>query len=147
VTAVASAPHAEDLRALGASDVVVSIEATSGAFALITESVGGHSLAQAIERVAPGGTIVVFGSSSGELTPVGVRQFAPGHEGARIQTFMSHASDLGFGSDIAALVALVSAGQLDTRVALTAPWADVAVALDAMRGRRISGKAVLTLTE
>jgi NADPH:quinone reductase-like Zn-dependent oxidoreductase len=46
-----------------------------------------------------------------------------------------------------AFVALVSAGQLDARVAQTLPWADVAVARDALRGRRISGKAVLSVTE
>jgi NADPH2:quinone reductase len=147
VTAVASVAHRDELRALGAVDVVVSIESAFGTFALITESVGGASLGQAIERIAPGGTIVVFGSSSGELTSVRFRQFAPGHEGARIQTFMSYASGPGFGADIAALLALVSTGQLDARVALTVPLADVSVALDALRGRTISGKAVLSVTE
>jgi NADPH:quinone reductase-like Zn-dependent oxidoreductase len=82
-----------------------------------------------------------------ELTPFGLRQFAPGHEGARIQTFMSHASARGFGPDIAALVALLSAGQLDAGVALTVPWAHVAVALDGPRERRIKGKAVFSVSE
>jgi NADPH:quinone reductase-like Zn-dependent oxidoreductase len=54
-------------------------------FSLITESVGGESLARAIECVAPGGTIVMFGSSSGELTPIGFRQLVPRYEGARLQ--------------------------------------------------------------
>ena len=84
VTAVAAARHAGDLRDLGAEQVVEAIELAEGPFSLITESVGGESLAHAIERVAPGGTIVMFGSSSGELTPVGFRQFVPGHEGARL---------------------------------------------------------------
>ncbi|WP_246696210.1 hypothetical protein [Mesorhizobium sp. SARCC-RB16n] len=44
------------------------------------ESAGGESLALAIERVALGGTIVVFGSDSGELTLL-VCQFVPGHKG------------------------------------------------------------------
>ena len=147
VTAVASAEHAEKLGALGATNVVSSVEAASGTFALITESVGGPSLSQAIERIASGGTIVVFGSSSGELTPFGFRQFAPGHEGARIHIFMSYASGPGFGRDIALLLESVSAGQLDAKVALTVPWAEFAVALDAIRERRISGKAVLTVSE
>ncbi|TIS80875.1 MAG: oxidoreductase, partial [Mesorhizobium sp.] len=83
------------------------------------ESVGGKSLAHAIERVAPGGTIVIFGSSSGELTPVGFRQFVPGHEGARLQTFAYYTSGSAIGADIAALLALVAAGRLETRVAMT----------------------------
>jgi D-arabinose 1-dehydrogenase-like Zn-dependent alcohol dehydrogenase len=89
----------------------------------------------------------MFGSSSGELTPIGFRQFVPGHEGARLQTFAYYASGPGFGADIASLLALVAAGRLETRVALTAPWRDVARALDALRQRSMSGKAVLTMTE
>ncbi|SDA93119.1 zinc-binding dehydrogenase [Mesorhizobium qingshengii] len=147
VTAIAAARHAEDLRGLGAEQVVESIELAEGPFSLITESVGGQSLAHAIERVAPGGTIVMFGSSSGELTPIGFRQFVPGHEGARLQTFAYYTSGLGIGADIASLLALVAAGRLETRVALTLPWTDIAQALDALRERSFSGKAVLTVTE
>jgi hypothetical protein len=89
----------------------------------------------------------VFGASSGELTPIGFRQFVPGHEGARIETFAYYASGPGIGTDIASLLALAAAGRLETRVALTVPWEDVARALDALRQRSISGKAVLTMTE
>ena len=87
VTAVAASRHDEDLRNLGAGQVVESIERAEGLFSLITESVGGESLAHAIERLASGGTIFMFGSSSGELTPIGFRLFVPGHEGAMLQTF------------------------------------------------------------
>ena len=147
VTAIAATRHAEDLRGLGAEQVVESIELAEGPFSLITESVGGQSLAHAIERVASGGTIVMFGSSSGELTPIGFRQFVPGHEGARLQTFAYYTSGPGIGADIASLLALVAAGRLETRVALTVPWTDIAQALDALRERSFSGKAVLTVTE
>lgn len=147
VTAIAAARHAEDLRGLGAEQIVESIELAKGPFSLITESVGGQSLAHAIERVAPGGTIVMFGSSSGELTPIGFRQFVPGHEGARLQTFAYYTSGPAIGADIAALLALVAAGRLETRVSLTLPWTDIAHALDALRQRSFSGKAVLTIAE
>ncbi|MGX5826566.1 zinc-binding dehydrogenase [Mesorhizobium sp. 43Arga] len=145
VTAVAAARHAGDLRDLGAEQVVEAIELAEGPFSLITESVGGESLARAIERVAPGGTIVMFGSSSGEFTPIGFRQFVPGHEGARLQTFAYYTSGSGIGADIGALLALVAAGRLETRIALTVPWMDIAQALDALRQRSFSGKAVLTM--
>ncbi|MBZ9844161.1 zinc-binding dehydrogenase [Mesorhizobium sp. CA5] len=146
VTAVASARHHDDLRDLGAGQVVESIELAEGPFSLITESVGGKSLADAIERIAPGGTIVIFGSSSGELTPIGFRQFVPGHEGARLQTFAYYTSGSAIGADIAVLLDLVAAGRLETRVAMTVPWADIGRALDALRQRSFSGKAVLTMT-
>ncbi|KRB21762.1 oxidoreductase [Mesorhizobium sp. Root695] len=147
VTAVAASRHAEDLRGLGAEQVVDAIELAEGPFSLITESVGGKSLAHAIERVAPGGTIVMFGSSSGELTPIGFRQFVPDHEGARLQTFAYYTSGPGIGADIASLLTPVAAGRLETRVALTVPWTDIAQALDALRQRSFSGKAVLTMAE
>ncbi|RUW20575.1 zinc-binding dehydrogenase, partial [Mesorhizobium sp. M1E.F.Ca.ET.041.01.1.1] len=146
VTTVAASRHDEDLRRLGAGQVVEQIELAEGPFSLITESVGGESLAHAIERVAPGGVIVMFGSSSGELTPVGFRQFVPGHEGARLQTFAYYTSGSGIGADIAWLLGLVAAGRLETRVALTVPWTEIAQALDSLRQRSISGKAVLTIS-
>ncbi|RUX19993.1 oxidoreductase [Mesorhizobium sp. M2A.F.Ca.ET.042.01.1.1] len=145
VTAIASAPHHDDLRNLGAGQIVESIDLAEGPFSLITESVGGKSLAAAIERVAPGGTIVMFGSSSGELTPVGFRQFVPGHEGAKLQTFAYYTSGSAIGTDIAWLLDLVAAGRLETRVAMTVPWTDIGQALDALRQRSFSGKAVLTV--
>ena len=145
VTAIASARHHDDLRNLGAEQVVESIELTDGLFSLVTESVGGKSLADAIERVAPGGTVVMFGSSSGELTPIGFRQFVPGHEGAKLQTFAYYTSGSAIGADIAALLDLVAAGRLETRVALTVPWTEIGQALDALRQRSFSGKAVLTV--
>ena len=145
VTAIASARHQDDLLDLGAEQVAESIALANGLFSLITESVGGKSLADAIERVAPGGTIVMFGSSSGELTPVGFRQFVPGHEGARLQTFAYYTSGSGIGDDIAALLALVAAGRLETRVAMTVRWTNIAHAVDALRQRSFSGKAVLTM--
>ena len=145
VTTIAAARHHDDLRHLGAEHVVESIELAEGPFSLITESVGGKSLAEAIERVAPGGTIVMFGSSSGELTPVGFRQFVPGHEGARLQTFAYYTSGSAIGADIAWLLGSVAAGRLETRVAMTMPWTDIGQAMDALRQRSFSGKAVLTL--
>lgn len=145
VTAIASTRHHDDLRNLGAGQVVESIELAEGPFSLITESVGGKSLAEAIERVGPGGTIVMFGSSSGELTPIGFRQFVPGHEGARLQTFAYYTSGSAIGADIAALLDLVVAGRLETRVAMTMPWTDIGQALEALRQRSFSGKAVLTM--
>jgi NADPH:quinone reductase-like Zn-dependent oxidoreductase len=87
----------------------------------------------------------MFGSSSGELTPVGFRQFVPGHEGARLQTFAYYASGSAIGADIATLLGLVAAGRLETRVAMIVPWTDIALALSALRQRSFSGKAVLAM--
>lgn len=68
VTAVVGRPErAEGLRELGAADVSVDMPA-EGAFDIILESVGGESLARALELVAPKGIVVTFGNSSGDPT-------------------------------------------------------------------------------
>ena len=145
VAAVAASRDKADLRVLGAVEIVPTPAAASGLFHLITESVGGSSLSEAIDRVAAGGAIVVFGSSTGEPTPFGFRQFSPGHEGARIQTFMSYASGPGFGADLEILAGLVAAGRLRVDTGLKVAWTDVHKGLDALRERRVVGKAVLVI--
>ena len=52
-----------------ASAVIMQIDQAQGLFDVILESVGGASLAAALQRIAPHGTQVVFGNSSGEDTP------------------------------------------------------------------------------
>jgi NADPH:quinone reductase len=143
VTAVAPARHVEDLRGLGAEQTVESIELAEGPFSLITESVGGESLAYAIERVASGGTVVMFGSSGGELTPIGFRQ--SGSRGrAASDRVLCLSSENWRGYHLA-----TRAGR--GRPARNARSPDRIVAgaqaLDALRQRSISGKAVLTMAE
>ena len=63
------------LRELGADDVVVGLEAVGEPFDLILESAGGPSLAAALTRVSPDGTVVSFGNSSNEPTTFDARGF------------------------------------------------------------------------
>src|SRR5215471_9814606 len=87
VTGVVSDPdRAIGLSELGATAIVTNIQEAEGLFDLILESVGGSSLSGAISKVAPGGTIVMFGNSSREETPISFSNFA-GHAGARLLAF------------------------------------------------------------
>jgi NADPH:quinone reductase len=144
VTAVvASAERARHLD--GASEIVRSIDQAQGRFALILEAAGGASLATAIALIEAKGTIVVFGNSSGERTPLGFRDFAE-HPNARIQTFsyFTSESEDRFAPDLALLVSLVADGSLKPHL-LEQGWrhlADVGVQL---RDRRFVGKAVFTI--
>lgn len=95
VTAVASAQYADSLRSLGAVAVVPDTSALDGLFDLVTESIGGASLAAAISHSRPGSTIVVFGAS-GEPTSITLYDFV-GHEGVAVRVFMSYASGEPFG--------------------------------------------------
>jgi NADPH:quinone reductase-like Zn-dependent oxidoreductase len=144
VTAVVGrAERATGLRELGAAEVVEGIEAAQGRFALILESAGGASLAQAIKLVEPKGTIVVYGNSSTEPTTLAFADFR-GAPNARIQTFSYFTSEAEerFGPDLALLVSLIAEGSLRPQIGMERSWRDLLEAGEQLRGRGISGKAV-----
>jgi len=144
VTAVAAREHAADLIATGAGSVVSTVREASGLFDLITESIGGDALAAAISHVKPQGTIVVFGASSGEKTPISLYDFLS-HENVTIHVFMSYASPRPFAPDLQILADLVATNRLHPHVAHTTAWTELPPALDALRERRVHGKVVLTI--
>ena len=144
VTGVVSHPdRASGLYDLGASALVANIQEAEGLFDLILESAGGSSLAGAVSKVAPGGTIVVFGNSSREQTPISFPNFA-GHAGARLLAFFIYESGTpaSMGVDLAKLVSLVAAGKLTPEIGLEDSWHNVYRATTALRERKVNGKAV-----
>jgi len=145
VTAVVgSTERGVELCELGAADLVQGIESANGRFALILESVGGASLAAAIRLVAPKGTIVVFGNSSGEPTTLGFTDFRSAPN-ARVQSFSYFTSEPEgrFADDLALLVALVAEGSLHPQIGAERSWREIASVAEDLRERRVRGKAVL----
>lgn len=143
VTAVSTrADAASWLGELGAERVVAAVEDAVGPFDLIAESVGGPSLAAAIRAIAPGGTIVVLGTSSAEPTPVTIYDFI-GHEGARLQTYFSYAAHGDDAGDLASLVDMVADKSLTCTPGLVENWERIHDALAAVRDRTVNGKVVL----
>jgi NADPH:quinone reductase-like Zn-dependent oxidoreductase len=140
---VGRAERATGLRELGAASVVTSIEEAQGPYDLILESVGGSSLEQAIRLIAPNGTIVLFGNSSGEQTPFSFPALA-GHAGARLIGFFSYLSgdQASFGKDLALLVSLIAANKLTPQIGSEESWHNLARVLPALRERRVNGKAI-----
>jgi NADPH:quinone reductase-like Zn-dependent oxidoreductase len=107
VTAVADPQHGKELTALGAAAVVAATADADTGQHLIAESVGGDFLAAALTKVAPGGTIVVCGNTSGSKTPIDVSDFI-GHEGARLVSYFPYAHPQPPGRDLQVLVDLVA---------------------------------------
>ncbi|OLE22823.1 MAG: oxidoreductase [Catenulispora sp. 13_1_20CM_3_70_7] len=143
VTAVAGKRHEDGLRALGAAEVVPETAAADGLFSLISESPGGASLTAAISKIEPGGTIVLTGTTSGEPGTASIYDFI-GHEGARIQSFLSYATGP-FGTDLGRLAALIAAGRLHPAIGYLDDWKSLPDALAAFADRAFTGKAVLTI--
>jgi NADPH:quinone reductase len=144
VTAVARAERADAMRGYGARAVVAEAAAAEGPFDLVLESAGGASLDAAIERVAPGGTVIVFGNSSREPATLDFTAFF-GHEEAAIRTYFSARHEADAGRLLAMLLDLVAAGRLHVEVGFEGSWDGVNEAMDGLSERRFAGKAVLTI--
>jgi NADPH:quinone reductase-like Zn-dependent oxidoreductase len=134
---------ARALRALGAAAVVDEL---TGDFDVAIDSVGGATFGSAIEHLAPRGVVVNLATQSAdEKVSFRAASFDRAH-GARIYTmnlFTELARHASGTADLARLCGLVSRGRLDGQIALEGSWRDPGPALDALLGRRISGKAVL----
>ncbi|GAB3976646.1 zinc-binding dehydrogenase [Actinoallomurus acanthiterrae] len=143
VTAVAR--QERDLLALGAHDVVPDPAEATGPYDLVVESVGGASLASAVKLTAPGATIALIGSSSGEKTPISIYDFIGGHEGVRIVSYFSYAYPEPPAADLRTLVGLVAADRLHPTLGRVEDWTKLNEALTALRDRRVDGKVVLTV--
>ena len=144
VTAVTGGPDRSDgLEELGAAEIVHIIDDADGWFDLILESAGGSSLERAFQLVAHSGTVVVFGSSSGEPSRFSFGDFS--QRPSRIEVFFVYESGRPFGPDLQRLADLVGEGKLHPNVGLEVGWAEADTALRALADRRVNGKAVLTV--
>ena len=144
VTAVVGhADRAAGLREMGAAAIVEGIENAIGRYWLILESGGGASLSAAVKLVEPRGTVAVYGNSAAAETTIGFGDFR-GAQNARIQSFFYFTSEPEeqFAPDLALLVSMVAAGHLNPVIGAERSWSGFAEVADALRSRRIAGKAV-----
>lgn len=138
---------AMQLAALGGARPtgVPAIRDETGAFDLILESVGGESLAKALELVAPGGVVVTIGNSSEQPTTFNARTlYAKG--GASIYgliVFEEVESRRVGARDLAALFELVRNGALQPVIEVERDWSELDRTLEDLEQRRFKGKAVL----
>ncbi|MFD9858170.1 zinc-binding dehydrogenase [Streptomyces alboflavus] len=134
----------ESLRALGAHAVVGDPEEVDVPLDGVVDLVGGRQLVSAYEKLAEGGVLVAVGHSGGddEHFAHGVLYGDQGrHDRAIVSFFLLGCA--GLGRDLAWLAGEVAAGRLDAGEAWRGDWGDAGVAVEALRGRRLHGKAVL----
>jgi NADPH2:quinone reductase len=144
VTAVVGRPdRAAALNGLGAHDIAVGIENARGRYALILESSGGNSLSEAVKRVEPNGTVVVYGNSSGETSTISFQEFRAA-QNARIQSFFYFTSgpEEMFAPDLTLLVSMIADGSLHPVIGIKRNWTEIATVAELLRGRQVAGKAV-----
>jgi NADPH:quinone reductase-like Zn-dependent oxidoreductase len=148
VTAIsARKERREELKRLGAGAVVASIEEAAGPFALVLESVGGRSLAKAIELVGREGLVVTIGNSSEEDTTFNARTLY-GKGAARIYgliVFEEVRSGRVGARELESLMRLVLDGKLQAPISLRRNWTELPVTLLELEQREYAGKAVLRI--
>jgi NADPH:quinone reductase-like Zn-dependent oxidoreductase len=134
------------LSELGATDVVVGMPA-DGRFDLVLESVGGESMARALELVDQRGTVVSYGVSSHEPTTFDAGPFfrKGGTRLVGLLLFEELSHHRSAALDLSHLVGLLARGTLDPQIALEASWQNAEPAFAALLDRRVEGKAVLHL--
>jgi NADPH:quinone reductase-like Zn-dependent oxidoreductase len=134
------------LEELGADELITELEPEGEPFDLLLESVGGASLAAALTRVAPRGTVVAFGASSPDPTTFDVSSFY-GRGGPRLYGLRVFDELRFHGSgprDLNLLVTELAAGRLDPQIGLTGRLWEPDDALKSLLDRQVPGKAVLT---
>jgi NADPH:quinone reductase len=140
---VRNAERGEGLRELGADELITELEPEGESFDLLLESVGGASLAAALTRVAPEGTVVAFGASSPEPTTFDVSRFY-GRGGSKLYGLRVFDELAKHRSGVRDLELLLAA-RLDPQIDLVTSWEDHHTAITALMERRVAGKAVLTV--
>ncbi|NUR57568.1 MAG: zinc-binding dehydrogenase [Catenulispora sp.] len=107
------------------------------------ESVGGQALTGVIAKLLPASPIVVFGTSSGEPTPLTIYDFI-GHENVTLHTYFSYAADHSKDpEDLAFLLQLTVTGALEPAVVERFALPKAAEAVERMRRGGTGGKIVL----
>ena len=147
VTAVAR--RGEGLVELGADEVLPELDVEGEDFEVILDAIGGPVLGLALQRVALRGTVVSFASTVPEPVSFPTRELFSRAPGARLIGFyifseLDHTRTAS--SDLRRLADLVADCKLDPQIDLTAPWTEAAGAIEALLGRRVAGKAVLTVS-
>jgi NADPH2:quinone reductase len=146
VTAVAR--RGEGLRELGASEVVDRLDPEGEPFDGILDGVGGPMLGAALQRVAPGGTVVNYAATVPEPVEYPTRAFfgrAPGATLYGLYIFDEIARGTSGAASLSRLAELVERGRLDVQVDWTGSWGEVGDAIGALLDGQVRGKAVLTV--
>ena len=142
IASVGSTARGEGLVGLGADEVLVGLEGLERAVDVVIDSVGGPQLVAAWNLLAPGGSVQSVGWTSGEsaVFPPPYATVGP------TRSLTSFVIEGDTGPDLTVLTELAAEGAISVEIGWQGSWADFAEAAEALRGRRVSGKAVLRVT-
>ncbi|MFF4782972.1 zinc-binding dehydrogenase [Streptomyces griseorubiginosus] len=138
IASVGSAARGEGLAETGADEVLIGLEGLQRPVDVVIDSVGGPQLVAAWNLLAPGGSVQSVGWTSGESAV-----FPPYATVGPAKSLTSFVIEGDVGADLAILAELAAEGALTVEIGWQGSWDRFDEAAEALRGRRISGKAVL----
>ena len=140
IAAVGSTARGAGLKALGATEVVVGLADVAEPVSGVLDNVGGPLLAQAFSLLDDGGSLQSIGMASNQPSTIDFEVERRSGVRKRLEPFTVRTP---FDRDLTYLVELLAAGELDPQIGLRTSWNDVSEAAEALRDRRVAGKAVL----
>lgn len=140
IASVGSPARARGLRELGAAEIVIGPENLAGRAYGVLDTVGGRQLAQAFYQLEDDGVVMAIGRAAREPAVIDFELAGTRSARGRIENFNVTTP---FGPDLAHLVGLLAASELDAQVGWRGPWEKASEAADALLARRIAGKVVL----
>ncbi|MET0898433.1 MAG: zinc-binding dehydrogenase [Mycobacterium sp.] len=143
IAAVGSPARGVGLADLGADEVVVGLADIREPIFGVLDNVGGELLTQAFRLVGDGGSVQSIGMASGEPTTINFEEERRIGVRKRLEPFNVRTP---FTPALDYLLTLLAAGQLDPQIGLRDSWENIADAAEALLGRTVAGKAVLTVT-
>jgi NADPH:quinone reductase len=130
------------LTELGADEVVVGLDGIDAPVDVVLDNVGGRQLVAAWQLLAPRGSLQSIGWTSGE--PAVFPPYSTIGPAKSLTSFLNEGSAA---ADLADLVRLVESGALPVEIGWRGPLERFADAADALRGRRVNGKAILDVAD
>lgn len=142
IAAVGSPERGAGLHELGADEIVVGLDGVAPVRGVL-EHVGGTMLADAYGLLEDGGTVISVGAASGQSTVIDFEAARMAHKNNRIESFMA---SWPVGEELQYVLDLSGRGQLDAQVGYRDSWDNLDAAIDALLGRRVAGKAALSVS-
>nr|WBO76189.1 zinc-binding dehydrogenase [Streptomyces sp. SBE_14.2] len=138
IASVGSAARGAGPAEAGAHEVLVGVDGIERPVDIAVDSVGGPQLDAVRNPLAPGGSLQSVGWTSGEPAV-----FPPYATVGPAKSLTSFVDEWPAGEDLAELTRLAAEGVLSVGIGRQGSWERFGEAAGALRGRKVSGKAVL----
>ncbi|WP_215448160.1 zinc-binding dehydrogenase [Streptomyces sp. ATCC 21386] len=138
IASVGSTARGEGLAEAGADEVLIGLKGLERPVDVVIDNVGGPQLVLAWGLLAPGGSVQSVGWTSGQPAV-----FPPYATVGPAKSLTSFVIEGDVSADLAVLTELAAEGALGVEIGWKGSWDRFEEAAEALRGRRIYGKAVL----